>query len=86
MQDRRKKGIIINQGDKTIRGSFINVLFTASLIGLIIAGAFYKPIADNLHSMETLIIGVYAVSFGVYQIRKVAESRKNGWNTQTPME
>lgn len=64
------RSIIIDEEGKTVRGSFINCAFTI-LIGILIGiGAFRALVADNLMKMETLIIGVFAASFGIYSLKQ----------------
>lgn len=65
--------LIVDEGQKTIRGSFINFIFTVLVAILIGIGAFRESVASNLMKMETLIIGVYAASFGIYSL-------KQGWS------
>jgi hypothetical protein len=43
------------------------MLFTLVLMVLIVIGCFVKTIADNLCKMETFIIGIYGISFGVWK-------------------
>ncbi len=75
---KKNKGYIFDKESLTIRGSAVNLFFTAVLIFLIAYGAFSAKVASNLKSLETLIIGVYAISFGVWQGKKLIENRTNG--------
>lgn len=64
------RSIIVDETAKTVRGSFINFIFTV-LVGILIGiGAFREAVANNLMKMETLIIGVYAASFGIYSLKQ----------------
>lgn len=64
------RAIIVDEEVKTIRGSFINFMFTVMVAILIGIGAFRSGVAENLMKMETLIIGVYAASFGIYSLKQ----------------
>lgn len=64
------RAIIVDEEAKTIRGSFINFIFTVLVAILIGIGAFREAVANNLMKMETLIIGVYAASFGIYSLKQ----------------
>lgn len=64
------RAIIVDEEAKTIRGSFINFALTV-LIGILIGiGAFRDAVANNLMKMETLIIGIFASSFGIYSLKQ----------------
>ena len=78
------KNFIWNSEDQCIRGSFVNLLITLTILGLIVAGAFVKDICNNLVSLSTLIIGFFTVSFGVWQVTGVAKSFIAGNQTPPP--
>lgn len=61
----------------TIRGSFIQLSITVIYLGLIITGSFVSWVATNLQSLESLLIGFFLVSFGVYTGKKTVEFVKN---------
>jgi len=73
-----KKGwlesVIFNE-DQSIRGSFINMGLTLMFAVLICYGAFRKEVAENLRSMDTLMLGVYGISFGGWVGKKVLEKK-----------
>ena len=73
---KKEKGFIINHQTITIRGSFINMLFTMVLMALFIAAAFNDKIAANLKLIAELIIAIYAISYGVWQGKKFLEGKK----------
>jgi len=73
---KKPKGFIINHQTITIRGSFINMLFTMVLMALFIAAAFNDKIAANLKLIAELIIAIYAISYGVWQGKKFLEGKK----------
>jgi hypothetical protein len=81
------RSIIVDEDAKTIRGSFINFVFTVLVAILIGIGAFRGPVADNLMKMETLIIGVYAASFGIYSLKQgyTAYLNKSNGGTVPPV-
>ena len=73
---KKPKGFIINHQTITIRGSFINMLFTMVLMALFIAAAFNDKIAANLKLSAELIIAIYAISYGVWRGAKFLENKK----------
>jgi len=77
------RAIIVDEEKKTIRGSFINFIFTV-LIGILIGiGAFRVAVADNLMKMETLIVWAYAASFGIYSLKQGYNAYLNKGNGGT---
>jgi surface polysaccharide O-acyltransferase-like enzyme len=82
---KKKKGFILNHDESTIRGSFVNLLFTLVLIVLITLGAVNKTVAENLDKIAELVIGIYAISFGVWQGKRYLENR-NKDNCEGPVE
>jgi len=74
--DKKEKGFIFNHKTITIRGSFINMLFTMVLMTLFIVAAFRKEVADNLKMIAELIIAIYAISYGVWQGKKFLEGKE----------
>jgi len=81
------RAIIVDEEQKTIRGSFINFIFTVMVAILIGIGAFRNGVAENLMKMETLIIGVYAASFGIYSLKQgyAAYLKKGNGGTIPPV-
>jgi len=73
---KKAKGFVFNHQTITIRGSFINMLFTMVLMVLFIVAAFKKEVADNLKMIAELIIAIYAISYGVWQGKKYLEGKK----------
>ena len=71
------KSIVFNS-DSSMRGSFINTAVTIGILTCIIYGAFSEKVANNLKSMETLIIGFYAICFGVWRGGKYLDKRLAG--------
>ena len=74
---KKEKGVVFNYKTLTIRGSFVNLLFTMTLIFLLFFGAFNEKIAQNLDKMAELIIAIYAISYGVWQGKKYFEDKNN---------
>lgn len=77
---KKEKGFMINHKTITIRGSFINMLFTMVLMALFVAAAFNKGIAENLKMVAELIIAIYAISYGVWRGTKYLERKKKDHN------
>ena len=73
---KKAKGLVFNHQTITIRGSFINMLFTMVLMALFIAAAFNDKIAANLKLIAELIIAIYAISYGVWRGAKFLENKK----------
>lgn len=77
----RLRNLVYDDSTKSVRGSFINFCFTVMIAILIAIGAFRQNVSENLMRMETLIIGVFAASFGIYTIRQGYQAylkQKNG--------
>lgn len=64
------KRLVHDEVSCSIRGSFINFCFTVMVAILIGVGAFREAVASNLMKMETLIIGTFAASFGIYSLKQ----------------
>lgn len=62
-----------NEEEKSIRGSFINLIITFIYMALIVIGAFVDWVATNLREMETLLIGIFVSSFGLWAGKKSVE-------------
>jgi uncharacterized membrane protein len=62
-----------DEKEKSIRGSFINLSITILYMVLIITGSFVSFVAANLREMETLLIGVFVSSFGLWAGKKSVE-------------
>ena len=70
------KTFIWNDRTKSIRGSFVNLFLTVSIMVLIIFGAFWDSVADNLNKMAVLIGGFFTASIGIWSYKKVKENDK----------
>jgi hypothetical protein len=70
------KNFIFNFMEKKIRGSFVNLFITLTITILIAFGAFITSVALNLKTMESLIIGFFGISFGVWAGKKAFEKKK----------
>jgi hypothetical protein len=62
-----------DEKEESIRGSFINLIITILIFILIIIGSFVSWVASNLREMETLIIGIFVSSFGLWAGKKSVE-------------
>lgn len=67
--------IFWNAKKKTIRGSSVNLVITLIIIFLVVCGAFSSSVAVNLEKMETLIIGFFGSSMGIWAYRKTKENK-----------
>lgn len=69
--------MIWDKESKTIRGSFVNLIITVSILILITYGAlFSKDVCDRLISMTSLIIGFFTASFGIWDAKMLWRVRK----------
>jgi|GEM_PF-4090803 len=59
--------------ENTLRGSFINLSITTLYMILIILGSIFTAVASNLKEMETLLIGIFVSSFGLWTGKKSVE-------------
>jgi hypothetical protein len=59
--------------EKSVRGSFIQIIITGLYLVLIIIGSFVSWVGENLRNLESLLIGFYLVSFGVWTGKKTVE-------------
>jgi len=76
------RGLWYSEEEKTIRGSFINMSITVIYVGLIITGSFLATVATNLKEMETLLIGFFVASLGIWSGKKAVEfAKKFGLDT-----
>ena len=73
---KKAKGFVFNHQTITIRGSFINMLFTMVLMVLFVAAAFNASVAANLKLVAELIIAIYAISYRVWRGAKFLENKK----------
>ena len=67
------KNFIWNYQDKTIRGWFVNLVITMTILTLVVIGAFNETVKTNLKDLSSLIIGFFTVSFGVWKLGNVIE-------------
>jgi len=67
------KNFIWNYQDKTIRGWFVNLVITMTILTLVVIGAFNEEVKTNLKDLSSLIIGFFTVSFGVWKLGNVIE-------------
>jgi hypothetical protein len=62
--------------EKSIRGCFVNLLITVSILSLLVYGILFDVhVVERLKTLETLIVGFFTVSFGIWSIRKVIEKK-----------
>ena len=69
------KTILWNAEEKSIRGSFVNLLITITILLLIVVGAFIPSVAANLEKLAILITGFFTMSMGIWAYRKVQEGK-----------
>lgn len=70
------KKLFWNEEEKTVRGSFVNLLITITILLLIVVGAFVPAVATNLEKLAILITGFFTMSMGIWAYRKVQEGKQ----------
>jgi len=69
--------LIWDREQQTIRGCFVNLLITLSILSLLIYGILFDTrVVERLKTLETLIIGFFGASFGIWATKSVMEDRK----------
>lgn len=69
------KSYIFNRAEKTIRGSFVNLCITLTILVLVVIGCLNDEVAARLQKMETLIIGFFTASLGIWSYKKYQEGQ-----------
>jgi hypothetical protein len=59
--------------EKTVRGSFMNVMLTAAYLVIIAISMIFPSISKNVSEITSFLIGFYLVSFGVWATKKTVE-------------
>lgn len=70
------KNLIWNAEEKSVRGSFVNLMITTAILGLIIVGAFVPTVAANLEKLAILITGFFTMSMGIWAVKKYKEGQQ----------
>lgn len=70
------KNLIWNAEEKSVRGSFVNLTITLTILCLIVIGAFVQTVAANLEKLAILITGFFSMSMGIWAYRKVQEGKQ----------
>lgn len=74
--------LIWDEENHSIRGSFVNLILTLSILGMIIAGCTSDAVMLRVEKLSTLILGFFATSIGVWTYKKIAESKQTGVDEQ----
>jgi hypothetical protein len=71
-----KTNIFWNAKDKSIRGSFVNLFLTFSLLALIFIAIIVanKEVINGIKELQSLIIWFYGISFGLWSGKNVIEN------------
>lgn len=71
-----KTNILWNAKEKTIRGSFVNLFLTFSLLILIFAAIILanEKVINSIKELQSLIIWFYGISFGLWSGKNVIEN------------
>ena len=76
------KTLIWDVENKSIRGSFVNLILTLTILGMIVAGCTSDAIMLRVEKLSTLILGFFATSIGVWTYKKIAEGKQTGVDEQ----
>lgn len=76
------KSILWDHKNKSIRGSFVNLILTFSILFLIIAAAFDDAVKNRVVELTSLILGFFASSLGIWSYKKIAEGKQAGVDEQ----
>lgn len=68
------KTLMWNKRENSIRGSFVNLVITATILLLICIGAFNSDVCKRLTEMATLIVGFFVSTMGIWAYRKNRET------------
>jgi hypothetical protein len=74
------KGLVFNVKEQRVRGSFMLFFLTLCIVALIFIGAFNDRVSVNLQRMEAIILGLFGISFGVWEAKKYLEGKNRGEN------
>jgi hypothetical protein len=71
-----KTNLLWNAKEKTIRGSFVNLFLTFSLLILIFAAIILanEKVINSIKELQSLIIWFYGISFGLWSGKNVIEN------------
>jgi len=62
--------------EKAIRGCFVNLVITFSILSLLVYGILFDArVVERLKTLETLIVGFFTASFGIWTIKKITEKK-----------
>ena len=68
------KNLFWNKEEQSIRGSFVNLTITLTILILIVIGAFFPTVAANLEKLAILITGFFTMSMGIWSYKKLKEN------------
>jgi hypothetical protein len=70
------KKLIWDKENQSIRGSFVNLILTLTILSLIVAGITSDAAAARVEKLSTLILGFFATSIGVWTYKKISEGKQ----------
>ena len=74
--------LIWDEENHSIRGSFVNLILTMTILGMIVAGCTSDAIMLRVEKLSTLILGFFATSIGIWSYKKIQEGKQAGTNEQ----
>ena len=67
---------IIDKNEKTVRGSFVNMTITISILSCTVYGLLFSDVvAARLEKLTTFIIGFFTSSYGLWSLKKHMDDR-----------
>lgn len=76
------KNLFWDTENQSIRGSFVNLILTLTILGMIVAGITSDAAAARAEKLSTLILGFFATSIGIWSYKKIQEDKQAGVNEQ----
>ena len=71
-----KSNIFWDDTDKSIKGSFVNLVLTFIITYIIVYAIFFggKDLINNIKELQSLIVWFFGLSFGLWSGKKTLES------------
>lgn len=76
------KNLFWDKENNSIRGSFVNLVLTMTILGMIVAGCTSDAVMLRVEKLSTLILGFFATSIGIWSYKKIAEGKQAGVDEQ----
>ena len=70
-----KVNLIWDTEAQSIRGSFVNLMISMTILSLVAVGAFNDDVALRLEKLSALIIGFFTASMGIWSYKQIQENK-----------